>query len=168
MVIDCWHGPDLPRQVPDAAGTCRHVIPLGGVNLCGTGERYCYSHFLLTQQFYDMNPKFFHQDVVCKSGKWFKDASAAVMASDLAEVRESNTFQRIQSVLDNCLQGSWACGSAAVRPWLVARLALPGKPHDILPLSGHLSCRFARRSVDAGAVLTIMAVRRCSRRRRGL
>ncbi|KAK9865611.1 hypothetical protein WJX84_009883 [Apatococcus fuscideae] len=35
--------------------TCRHVMPLKAVNLIRSGERYGYSHYLLTDIFYDMN-----------------------------------------------------------------------------------------------------------------
>ncbi|CAL8465795.1 g5331 [Coccomyxa elongata] len=60
---------------------CRHQIPFGAVNLIRTGERYAYSHYLLTERLLaTYQPAFIHQDIACSTSRggcgWRKPSSA--------------------------------------------------------------------------------------------
>ena len=82
------------------AATCRHCMPLKAVNLVGTGERYGYSHYLLTDLFYDMGVKFIHQDIACKHQPWRKRVQRAVLDSLDPAVTSSATFLLIERTLE--------------------------------------------------------------------
>lgn len=93
------HDRDSPFCVVVAA-TCRHVMPLKAVNLIRSGERYGYSHYLLTDIFYDMNVRFFHQDIACKHQPWRRRVQQSVLSSANQGVQDSAAFARIQRTLE--------------------------------------------------------------------
>ncbi|CAL8465822.1 g5358 [Coccomyxa elongata] len=50
---------------------CRHQVPQAAVNIYQTGERYSYSHYLLTAHILpERGPTFLSQDIACKHRPW--------------------------------------------------------------------------------------------------
>ena len=68
----------------------------GAVNLWRSGERYGYSHFLLTDLLYALQPLLVHQDIACKHKGWRQRVQSAVLASEDPDIQASAAFQRIQ------------------------------------------------------------------------
>lgn len=103
------------------AAVCRHQVPVAAVNLIKTGERYAYSHFLLTEKLLASNPPIFiHQDIACKLTPWRHKVSAAFEREELhlnataAGQRIAATTSAASRVVDvlpeaHGLLHSWSC-----------------------------------------------------------
>ena len=103
------------------AAVCRHQVPVVAVNLIRTGERYAYSHFLLTERLLASNPPtFIHQDIACKLSPWRHKVAAAFEREELdlsataAGQRIAATTSAASRIVDvlpeaHGLLHSWAC-----------------------------------------------------------
>lgn len=75
---------------------CRHQVPLAAVNLIKSGERYAYSHYLLTSSVLPkFPPRFLSQDIACKHQPWRQKAEARLLSNPAT--RDTAAAQRVQS-----------------------------------------------------------------------
>jgi len=103
------------------AAVCRHQVPMAAVKLIRTGERYAYSHFLLTEKLLASNPpKFIHQDIACKLTPWRHKVAAAfereglqlnATAAGQRIAATASAASRLVDVLPEAhgILHSWAC-----------------------------------------------------------
>lgn len=109
------------------AAVCRHQVPQCAVNLYKTGERYAYSHYLLTAHILpNRAPAFLSQDIACKHKVWRHKVEEALQrpASHNCAKEGDNFLLRHMSDRDTsmhapeALEAPWP-GKHLVSPWNV-------------------------------------------------
>ena len=108
------------------AAVCRHQVPQCAVNLYKTGERYAYSHYLLTAHILpNRAPAFLSQDIACKHKVWRHKVEEALQrpASQncAAAVRTRECADKAQALVDVLPE---AHGSVHAFPCQVASVVL--------------------------------------------